>query len=750
MSSIDLKSYLYMVESNPEELVGRFDEIYSQLDDAAAQNTLLLYKSMALVSLKEIAAATDLAESLITKAISANDQALLCRVYIVLSKCNSNLPLWQGHYLNLAHELAIEINDRDLIAEALIFKANVEFANGDSKKALMHNDMAIDLSRDSSDDYLKETVLINAATTYYRMEDFEKAIEYLCLVLAQNAKTKNWDRRLMYMCNLSVLYQNLKRFSDAEAILLEALSLANETRNATRKLVVLSKLGAGYLKVHDLDSSRKYFLECLSFSREIGFNNPEFGFELYNNIAGLYREMGQYDEVSEYLTKALECAEILDNDNYRLITMVNQARILSASGKTKESVLLIKKVITQSKRKKYYEILITAQTFLAELYEFHHKYDKSILTFKATLSSYQDYICDMHSSKIEEYNKKIAEFVKHYGEPDSSAQTEKPDSYRDRKMLIGSSQAIAKIREQIKQAAAHPNTSVIITGETGTGKEIVAYMIHEQSSRARFPIVAINTAAITYSLADSEFFGYVKGAFTGAYANSKGIFQRAQHGTVFLDEIAEMPMDLQAKLLRALETRKITPVGGNTELSFDCRIISSTNRDLSAMVSQNLFRLDLMHRLNSFSINIPPLRDRKEDIAILIDHYVSIIALDMNLEKPKINPAFYDGMTRYSFPGNVRELINIVERLMIMFSGEEWGSHQLETLGLSDIAAPAAIKGLKAKVVSEERKEIIEALQKAGGKQKIAAKILGISESTLTRRIDKLGLHSYTLRGRQK
>jgi transcriptional regulator with PAS, ATPase and Fis domain len=256
-------------------------------------------------------------------------------------------------------------------------------------------------------------------------------------------------------------------------------------------------------------------------------------------------------------------------------------------------------------------------------------------------------------------------------------------------------------------------------------------------------------AAISSSLLESEFFGHKRGSFTGATHDTKGFFLEANKGSLFLDEISEMPTNLQAKLLRVLESRKLSPVGSSSEIAFDTRVISSTNRNVMEMINQNSFRLDLYHRLNTIEIYIPPLRERSDDIPALIDYYTEKIARDLKILPPRIDVSFVSRMQEYSFPGNVRELKNIIERLMIMQKSRLWDSDTLEMLPtINQPPQTIAAGSFMDKKKEMERNEIINALQACGGKQKDAAKLLGISESTLTRRVNSFKLEIYTQKGK--
>ncbi len=303
--------------------------------------------------------------------------------------------------------------------------------------------------------------------------------------------------------------------------------------------------------------------------------------------------------------------------------------------------------------------------------------------------------------------------------------------------FIGESRPIRQVLELANTAARYPSTNVLITGESGTGKEIVARIIHYASEQQNHPFCAVNSSAVTDSLLESEFFGHVKGSFTGAISDKKGYFEVANGGTLFLDEIADMPFSLQAKLLRAIEEKKIKRVGGNEEIQVDFRIIAATNHHVQSLIETRQFRLDLYHRLNTLTIHIPPLRERPEDIEPLLRYFVNYFASKLNKPLPKINAQLVESLKEYDFPGNVRELRNMVERAMIFCN--------TQTLSPVDFQLNGSKNGKVARSVvlnldEQEQNLILQALNECGYNQVLAAKILGISRDSLIRRMKKFNI----------
>ncbi|KAA0230877.1 sigma-54-dependent Fis family transcriptional regulator [candidate division KSB1 bacterium] len=307
--------------------------------------------------------------------------------------------------------------------------------------------------------------------------------------------------------------------------------------------------------------------------------------------------------------------------------------------------------------------------------------------------------------------------------------------------IIGKSPAFTNVLEMVERVAPLVST-VLITGESGTGKELIARAIHRRSLRAKSRFIPVNSAAIPENLIESELFGHVKGAFTGAMRDKQGLFKVADGGTLFLDEISSVPMNLQAKLLRAIEQKEILPVGSTRPEIIDVRIIAATNKDLVEQVSQGHFREDLYYRLNVVGINIPPLRERMEDIPELVEHFIKIYNTQLNKQIHGADEVVLEAFRSYEWKGNVRELENVVERAMIMCDSNVLQLAHVPPIFSSKTAAEEIEGGLKGSVRKFERDAILKALQTAGQDKSKAAGILGMSLSTLYRKMTELAIPS--------
>jgi DNA-binding NtrC family response regulator len=298
--------------------------------------------------------------------------------------------------------------------------------------------------------------------------------------------------------------------------------------------------------------------------------------------------------------------------------------------------------------------------------------------------------------------------------------------------IIGRSRGIQDVIARAEMVASTKST-VLITGETGTGKELVARVIHDRSAQREMPLIKVNCAAIPETLLESELFGHVRGAFTGATSNKKGKFALADGGTIFLDEIGTLTPTLQAKLLRVLQEREIEPLGSERIETIDVRVIAATNRDLRQMVADGKFQEDLFYRLNVIPIEIPPLRDRREDIPALVEHFVRKHAQRTGRHLEKIDDAVLTGLQQYDWPGNVRELENTIERAVVLSQGSIISAKAVSVLGAATPQA-TGLPSLKLRQNIEwvERETIRRALEGAGGVKKDAAELMGISQRALS------------------
>jgi two-component system response regulator PilR (NtrC family) len=321
--------------------------------------------------------------------------------------------------------------------------------------------------------------------------------------------------------------------------------------------------------------------------------------------------------------------------------------------------------------------------------------------------------------------------------------------------LLGKSPPMQRVFDVLRKVAS-TRTSVLLVGESGTGKELAARALHELSPRTEQPFVAVNCGAIPETLLESELFGHVRGSFTGASSDKQGLFEAANNGTLLLDEVADLPVPMQVKLLRVLQERKVKPVGGVAEREVDVRIVAATNRDLEAEVDKAAFRQDLYYRLNVIQIRLPPLRDRREDLPLLVEHFVRKFSAEHGRPVVGATPEAMSALMLYHFPGNVRELENMIERAVTLATSDSLDIDAFPSLaGLQGVAPssnavdnlPVDGLDLERHLEDYERTILIKALEKTGGNRTEAARLLRVSFRSMRYRLSKLGITGIDIGG---
>ena len=310
--------------------------------------------------------------------------------------------------------------------------------------------------------------------------------------------------------------------------------------------------------------------------------------------------------------------------------------------------------------------------------------------------------------------------------------------------IVGHSAAMEELLDRLRVAAPTRST-VLVVGESGTGKELVANALHENSTRSTGPFVAINCGAIPGEILESELFGHEKGAFTGAHQRRIGLIERASGGTLFLDEISELSTDLQVELLRVLEERTIVRVGDAVPITVDFRLVAATNRNLERWVSEGRFRQDLFYRLKVVTLTIPPLRERREDIPLFVQHFLEIFNTELGREVRGVHPAVLATLKRHNWPGNVRELRNLFESMVLFAPGDEIGLEDLPVDYRTAIDEPEPIETTAwqpRQIADIEREAILKTVQYTGGHRARAAELLGIGLRTLQRKLKEYGVIS--------
>lgn len=738
----NLDKFLAFARKNPPAFLDQYPVLVETYQSEDCKRGLILCRIASLFSMSSFAEAKLLALDWIPLALQAKDYHILVHYYLYLAKCLHRLQ--ESHQIKACFDFAIEYARISTNREDLI-DAYVDFCSYllsqqrvlEAKEMIMQ---ALHLVNHSPNISLQITVLKEHSNVLYAMEQYNKASVELSKAYELSLPLDDIAMQIRLLDMLSTLQSLQKQYHKAGEYLQRALQLCEQYSCPRYK--ILFNLGTIYLNQLDYTSALPYFLESQKNAEEVKFINRRFQCDLNSNLAGCYLGINDHPSTLRHINLAIQIAEQINDPNLLFQTKFNQSNLLMAMKQYEQARKIIEEASKYYKHTKQYEKLLHTQKAMIKLQESQGNSKAALKAWGKMEATYIAIIDRIKKEQGEITNQGIQAVHHHHDNLKKLQQSLcKTVESNNECSFIGCSPAHKKVLESALLAAQHHNANVLISGESGTGKDVLANIIHFNSLRKDAPFVAINAAAISPSLMESELFGHKKGAYTGAVSDGLGFFRKAHRGTLFLDEVTEIPTDIQSKLLRVSETGKLIPVGSTEEVAFDCRIVAATNKDIRQAIKFDRFRLDLFHRLNIIEIHIPPLRERRDDIALLVEYYAEHFARLYNKPIPVISQEFFQRIMKYSFPGNVRELKNIIERLFILSSSHIWNACILEQM-------PCFETDKKALPLTDndESRIIVEALNHCSGKQKDAARILGISESTLTRRIEKYHLKAYTNR----
>jgi len=576
---------------------------------------------------------------------------------------------------------------------------------------------------------------------YNQLRKYDVAFGYLVRAYDLCEQYNFKLQRLIVSVDLISVNANLHQYELAEKLFKQAGKLSKKLGIIFYEIGLNFNYGLLNKIKGNLPEAIKYYRISLDLLHKSGRSIPLTDFNLHNNLANAYNQSGETEAALEYFKKAAEIAEVMGNKGLQMQVSNNIGLAYIAMKHYDEALPMIKRAISHFKKVKNWELLSKAIRTEAYLYQETKQYRKGFLALDKLDKVRTKHLIQVQTENALHANKMLETYLDENSKLRAKFEiTQEQMEQTIPTKFVGSSKDSKRILEIVKIASLHSGTAVFINGESGTGKEIVSRMIHENSSRWEYNYITVNCAAISPNLFESEFFGHVKGAFTGADYDKKGFFQLANKGTLFLDEISEMPIDFQAKLLRVLDSKTVIPVGKGTEISVDFRIISATNSDIQKLIHEHRFRLDLFHRISALEIYIPPLRDRMADMTELVDYFLEVFAMETNKGKPRITPDFLDKLKFYDYPGNVRELKNYIERLYILHYKPVWDASILDNIKgfQGDNGNLSFPMGTDLK--SAERIILINTLDRCGGKQSDAAKILNMTESTFSRKLKRLGI----------
>ncbi len=735
MQQLDIQA-----EFNPPEVLQQI-EGYSP-DEFSLQdwNRLQYFAGKALCIMNQRKEAEEIAIDGIRRAIVEEDYYLLVKLHILQAICYYTTETEDRirPLLEMAEDYAMGSGDYELMIDAhcaymYFLRHHSQFEQAQKKEIKI-----LDLIKRVPVSYVTVNALGSIAALYVDMSKWDSTIKYFMQALGQ-AQALSLDSKILYILNnLGSAICRVNDYPRAEKVLQQGLELAKQMGLRQQVFLFISNLGNLKIQEAKYMEAIEYYDQCMKILENVPEPPPLLLIDLYNNYSLCYWKLRQAEQSLSYIDKAIEIARDCGFERDQVQIEVNKTNLLLEIGAFDAAITSVKRGIKYySKAKDLHQLMWVYKT-LSNIYFLKKEYKKSNATNLKLYDITEDYIAELQ-------RKEVVKDVVNINVQDTST-NEYHNPYQTNSKInqihgfVGCSKAYQTVVNSALLAAQHQNTSVLILGESGTGKEIIAQMIHKNSLRRNQAFVPVNVGALSPSLVESELFGHTKGAYTGADIHTKGFFLQADKGTLFLDEISDMPFAVQSKLLRVLETRKVTAVGSSKETPYDSRIISATSQDIRAQLSENQFRLDLFHRLNTIEIIIPPLRERQEDIEPILSHYLKYYARELNKSIPVIDTSLIDLLSSYSFPGNVRELKNIVERMYILCKKNRWSAELLCEINPFSFAPQT----LKSPSGETEEDTILKALIKVKGKQKEAAMLLNMSEATLSRRIIKYGLQQHT------
>ncbi len=667
-------------------------------------------------------------------------------------------------YANEALKISQELNFPIGIGMSILDIGLGHFYKGNYTQAFSNYEKAKGIFKKNNFPSAISQLLNNFGALHAKLNEPDKALKCFLEAIEIDTKIKNIRNISLTLCNIGNVYKDSENKTETLRYYNLALSNAEEADFPYGMTVALTNLGNFYSSEKDYETALTYFARSKELCLKI--NNLQILFKTYQSIAAIYEMKKDYQKAKEIMALALPLAKKSKHrkDEIDILTGIASLDINTREYEKAEKSLLILEDRAEKENSKPHMKSIYKQLYNLkektdnpeEALSYYIKFsDITIELFRKQnndkLSELQTkYETEKKEKEAEIYKLKAVELLAKNEEIEQQKNTlqitlnnlEKSelkyniiaDDFRKNVGLdlIGKSESITEIIDLINVIGKSPNTNVLIMGESGTGKEIVARKIHESSNRQRNNFYAVNSSAIPESLFESQFFGHEKNAFTGAVNKHIGWFEIANNGTLFLDEIGTMQLDRQIKLLRAIEEKTITRIGSHKDISFDTRIICATNDNLYELVNQKKFREDLYHRLSTFVIQLSPLRDRKEDIPVLLEHFVKKFSLLLNKKIKKIDKNIALELSKYDFPGNVRELKNIIERAVIISKSS--------TLKIKDVIIPKVTKKISDDVIpltELEKNMILNALKKTNYSIVNAAELLQIDRRAVSRKMQK-------------
>jgi transcriptional regulator with PAS, ATPase and Fis domain len=569
---------------------------------------------------------------------------------------------------------------------------------------------------------------------------FEKAIDYLEDSLSLYEREQDIDR-IAVINNLAMCYRTINLTDKAKDLYHEIDKEWILQRDPELYFAVQTNLGNLLVTYNDYEVAEEKFKKSLDFAQKVKALDQVVS--LYVSLGDLYSKTNRIQQALSILDEALALGKQLKNYRISKSIYLKLAEIAVQEKKYLDALLHLNNLLDIAKSVKNIQLQIGTLKKQAFCYEKLGDFKKAYVALDYS-EKLQEEVDD--ANKKQKTTKDEQKLVgnserKHVIFQSSNTLISRELSARIGVNLIGIDLSMQKAVSKALLASTNPDASILIKGESGTGKDIIARIIHYSSSRHTSPFIPVNSGSFSPGIVNSALFGHKKGSFTGAVTDHIGFFEAANNGSVFMDEIGEMPQDIQIALLRVLEEKKITPLGSSKQIPVDFRLISATNRDLEKEIKQGKMRVDFLNRINTLEICIPPLRERKDDLPLLIDAFIEEISGRIKIKKPQLATPALKLLLDYNYPGNVRELKNIIEKLIIFNNKCEINPDDIYNLNINiDNKQVNSIASSTLHLETLEKQAICQAMKKTNNIKTDAAKLLGITVYSLRRRLEKYNL----------
>ena len=568
-----------------------------------------------------------------------------------------------------------------------------------------------------------------------------KAISYFKESLILHGNDESMDK-VSVLNNLASSYMMTKNYEEAKKYFNEIKTdLLKKTDEEMYFSILLNK-ATNHSKLEEFLIAEKYLIKCLQFAKTNKAVEQMVGCKI--NLAIIYNKTDRKEQALESYKKAIEITDKTKNEKQQQVLYGNIASLLISLKQFKKALKFVKKGIVLSKKQKnnfsLLRLLRMQTTCLVEL----NKFKDAFLVQQEFNVVNEDFMKAKYLKEKELESNPLVGLGsnKQYIFRGSNSLISQELTHKVGMPFLGKNLEMVKVINQALLSAGNSNSNILIRGESGTGKEIIAKLIHFSGVRAGKPFIAVNSASFTSGIAQSALFGHLKGAFTGASSNHIGHFETANEGTIFFDEIGDMPLDIQSSLLRILEEKTIKPLGSHINKKVDFRMISATNKNVYDLVKNKEFRLDFLNRINTLEIVIPPLRERKDDLPILIDYFLEDLSVNLKVKRPKMTVSALSFLSDYDYPGNIRELKNLIEKLIVFCKNNEITGEDIRLL--LKVGSKETIindnKSLTFNIAELEKNAVERAMIETNNVQTKAAKLLGITPHSLLRRLKKYGI----------